>query len=383
MSKLTVLSVLLMLTAWSCIDPFQPQIDESQDLVVINGRITDKPGGYTAEISRTAPYNDPGFKPIEDCTVRVEDDAGARVQYDNYGQGRYGAMLDKPFLAVNKAYRMVVTLQDGTEYRSAFDSLLPCAQIDSLYYRLETVGTEDPERNLYGIRFYIDVDGNEAASGNYLWQLAETYEYHATYLVQYIVEDDQVYDFTPYTDSLYVCYKSGNIREIFTTSTRDLTTNRLTAYPLNFVSNESVRLRHAYSLLVSQFSLSSQAYTYWDKIRNQQTGTGSLYDKQPSGSGGNFSNAADPEETVLGYFYASQVTQKRIMVREQFDFPIYHYNCRLDSVYYLEGLGPGAHYLESISMSGVGPPYGTSDPPCFNCLLRGGTTEKPDYWDDL
>ena len=115
-----------MLCTVSCIEPFQPEIKESQDMLVINGSISDKPGWHFVEISRSSAYNDPGFIPVKGCVVRVEDQNGRGVTYSEYQPGIYRADLDESFLGVNNAYKLYVYTQDGEEYQSDYDSLLAC-----------------------------------------------------------------------------------------------------------------------------------------------------------------------------------------------------------------------------------------------------------------
>lgn len=159
--------------------------------------------------------------------------------------------------------------------------------------------------------------------------------------------------------------------------------NEIHQQPLHFVSNQTPRLQEKYSLLVVQHSLSYDAFLYWDKIRAQSGDAGGLFETQPSSSRGNISNINDPDEKVLGYFFASQVQEKRINVSEDFDFPIVGFDCPLDTAQSLEDFGMNYPYIMwSLSNWGRGPPYAYSYKECHDCTYRGGVTTKPDYWDD-
>ena len=93
--------VLLSLVCSSCIEPFQPVIEESQEVLVINGVITDRPGIHQVTISRSTPYNDPLFNPVSGCVVRVEDDRGNIAVYEETDLGIYEANLNASFLDIN------------------------------------------------------------------------------------------------------------------------------------------------------------------------------------------------------------------------------------------------------------------------------------------
>jgi hypothetical protein len=334
------------------------------------------------EISRSSPYDEPRFIPVSECTVEVEDNKGAVVSYSEYAPGQYRADLDEPFLGVNKAYRLFVETPDKKQYRSTYDSLLPGSPPDSLYYAVETREMVNPDRLIYGLQFYLDIRGGSDESRNYLWKLEETFEYHSTYLIEYIWDGKTLRECYPAIDSLRTCYKTQPINEYYTVSTRYLVANQLNRHPLNYVSNQTVKLKRKYSLLVIQHSLTDNAFLYWQNMKNQLTETGGFYETQPSGSVGNIYNINDDTEQVLGYFYASQVNQKRILVNKSFNFPVKRFQCPLDTALNEGELGNAYLYLVSLALFGSGPPYGYGDNACFDCTLRGGTTQRPPYWDD-
>lgn len=378
MSKLLGIGFLL-LCMYSCIESFHPEIKESQDMLVINGSISDKPGWHFVEVSRSSPYNEPGFIPEKGCVVRVEDENGRGVTYSEYQPGIYRADLDESFLGVNNAYRLNVYTQDGMEYQSDYDSLLACPPIDSLYYEIELPVSDDPNITyLGGVQFYVDVKGERGDSRNFLWKLEETYEYHSYYLIQYLWENDSVYEFDPATDSLARCYTGGSILEIYTASSRYLVANELNKYPLNYVSAKFPQLRFEYGLLVTQYSLSDEAFLYWEKIRTLTDEEGSLYEKQPANADGNIHNVNDPEEQILGFFYASQEREKWIQLKRPFLMYILDAPCWLELAN-LDELESGS-YMVSVDEDGMGPPYGTGDKDCFDCRLLGGILEPPAYW---
>jgi hypothetical protein len=371
---------LILLCTVSCVEPFQPEIKDRQDLLVVDGRITDKPGPHYVRISRASPYNDPGFIPVKGCVVRIEDQDGRGVTYAEYEPGNYRADLDESFLDVNNAYRLYVYTVDGEEYLSDYDSLLPCPPVDSLFYEIDFPVSDDPEITfLGGVQIYVDIRGEKDDSRNFLWELEETYKYLAHYFIQYLWENDSVYEFDPPSDSLTHCYKSGPISEIYTATTRRLVTNDLNKYPLNYVSAWGPRLRYEYGLLVTQYSLSDEAYLYWEKIRTLTDEEGSLYESQPANADGNIHNINDPEEQILCFFYASQVQEKWI----QFERPITEmYN--LDEPCWLQladldHLESGS-FMVSVDEDGMGPPYGSGNNECFDCRMKGGSLEPPTHW---
>ena len=375
--------MVLMVLVGSCIEPFHPVIEETQEMLVINGVVTDQPGVHHVQVSRSTPFSDPLFNPVPDCVIRVEDEHGDMKMYEEKAPGIYESLLDASFLAVGKSYRLIVDTPDGNEYQSAFDTLLACSPIDSLYYEVKQQGTSDPELNHNGIQFFTDVTGTSNTSRNYRWLLEETWEYYSTHHAQYIWDGNILLEMM--VDSLSRCYMTDTIKELYSASTRFLSVNKLLRHPLNYVSDRTPRLKRRYSLLVKQQSLTNEAFTYWDKMSDQSSETGGLYETQPSSAIGNIFNVNDPNEKVLGCFYATQQRSKRLTMKlvdeDWFFVRGFNYECTPDTIRSPRELDNDyPYYMWSLSLFLVGPPYAVADRICFDCRLSGGVTEIPEYW---
>jgi len=379
-NKLTIIGFLLLACS-SCIEPFEPVINEAQEVMVIDGMIGDRPGYYEVSVSTSAPYNDPGFQPVDGCVLRVEDGEGNYHSYENMGQGIYRVYLEPPFLAPGKVYALSVNTPGNITYRSDYDTLLACPPVDSLYYFEQSSGGTDPDDVWQGIQFYNDVKGNPSGKGNYRWKAVATWEYRSPHTAQYIRYRGTNYANT--VDSVGTCYLTESIETIYAASTRLLTENSIYQNKLHYVSDQTPRLAQRYSLLLEQHSLTDQAYSYWEKIAAQSGSGANLYETQPSSSQGNIYRV-DADEKVLGCFYATQIQEKRIFVdKDDLDFFAPSYTCRLDtlldnSTFQFDKL----YYLISLAEIGAGPPWLGGMDKCFNCTKRGGDNEKPEFWED-
>lgn len=369
----------LLLAGASCIVPYEPEIDESQEVMVISGVITDKPGFQYVSVSISAPYNAPELKPVAGCVVSVEDETGDIRLYHEQIPGLYETILDPAFLAVGKSYSLSVITPSGSEYRSDYDTILACPPIDSIYYELQSQGTSDAEVTYHGIQFYNDMDGSDYGARGFRWKLLETWEYTSPYTADAIYDEDGFRAF--FGTPIYRCYMTLLIRDLFTESTHALEENRLNKNALNYVSNQSPRLSNQYSLLVEQQSLTREAFIYWDQMKTNAKEGGGLYETQPSSTIGNMYNVNRPEEKVLGCFYATQTQEKRIIVKNDFEFEVEHYRCNLDTVYSLDEYKDRyPYYMISIGQMPPGPPWLHGEQHCFDCQRYGGSTSKPDFW---
>jgi len=382
-SKNIIIPFFIFIGLGGCIEPFTPNIDESDESLVIEGQITDQEGDHYIHISRSALYNDPHKIPEPDCQVEVVDNYGNTFEfYESSDPGVYRQWLPKDFLNIGTQYKVKITTADGENYESEFDKLSsPSPPIDNIYYEIETRETYYPDNPLYGIQFYIDLDAPDDFGRNYRWELEETWEYEAKHSIQYY------YDGTihPINDPyfLFRCWRTDPIQNIYTSTTRYLSGNTINKFPLHYVSSLTNRLKIKYSLLVKQYSLSNEAYDYWLQLQLQSQESGGLYETQPVYIG-NIFNVNDNKEVVLGFFNASSVTEKRVFVSESFNFRIWDANCYLDIIYNPRRLSRYTLYplyMLSLNEMGVGPPYGVGRGICFDCTASGGKTERPDFWE--
>jgi len=375
-----ILSLAFALRA--CVEPFEPLIEEEMELMVIDGILNDRDSIQTISVSRSSPYNNPEFFPVTGCVVRVVDNLGTGLVFREEEEGLYQAHADPGFILAGLAYKVTVFTPDGVEYESEYDTLTACPPVAQLVYEVETLGTTDPDISYHGIRFYLDVAGGSGDTRNYMWMYEETWEYHAYYPLQYSWDGAMLYDHSPEMEGVSVCYLSKRLNEYQVGSTALLTGNEIRKQPIYLVSNQSPRLLEKYSLLVLQHSLSVGAYDYLERLRSQSGSPGGLYETHPASSRGNIYNVDNAEEKVLGYFFASQIKEKRIMVDEKFDFWIPKFTCPLDTAWSPSAFGyEPLYYMYSGAFDSQGPPYISSSLECHNCLLRGGTNVKPEYWD--
>lgn len=377
-----IILILLLLVCKACIEPFDPVIDETQEVMVIDGMISDEPGIYQVSVSLSTPYGDPEFRPVVGCVVSVQDDLGNIEFYteNRETEGIYEAYLDEPFLGVDKSYSLQVVAPSNSIYVSDYDTLLSCPPIDSVYYFEQVSGGTDPDDVWQGLQFYNDVRGFDGGTRNYRWKAIATWEYHSPYTAQYVRYKGMN---IPYIeDTVSACWLTETIETVYAASTQLLSENNIYQNQLHYVSDQTPRLADRYSLLVEQYSLTDQAYTYWEKLAAQSASSASLYETQPSSSQGNIYNANLTTEKVLGCFYATQIQEKRIFVEwEELSFSAGAYTCRLDtlpdnSTFIFDKY----YYLLSLQPLGPGPAWLGGLTKCFDCTERGGENEIPDFW---
>jgi hypothetical protein len=368
-----------------CIYEYNPTIEGGSNSLVINGKVTDQEGYQYIEISRSYAPGETGRKrPVSNYTVEIQDDEANSFPGTEMEEGLYACWMDQEYLTPGTSYRLIVTSDRGNLYISDFDELLPCPDIDSITYEFQEKETGTPDVTYKGLQFFVNTDCAGEYAKNFRWEMEETWEYHSAYEI-YAYYDGIIHESLPGLASYdyYYCWKSGSIPSIYTYSTQNLTSGKIRNYPLHFVSNQSDRLRIRYSTLVRQFSLSREAYKFWNILDQQSKQSGELYETQPAQIPGNIHPQDEGGEPVLGLFYATSVKEKRILIRPAMatagpDCEPYGLT-RSELNAYLNTFHPNQYpvFLIFIDM-GV---YDFADQECFDCRLRGGSTEPPDFWE--
>jgi hypothetical protein len=372
-NKIFVVTLILPLLT-GCIESYYPKIDDAQHSIVIDGTLTDKEGYHYIHVSRSVPLNSDENIPVQNCNVEITDNSGNAIHFYESEPGLYEQWIDQEFLETGRKYKLRVTA-GGSVYESRYETMLPCPPVDNVYYEIEEKETTDPENPLYGIQFYADLNAQSGDAKNYRWELEETWEYHSEYPIKDYWNGREFINLASDNYSLFFCWSSGSIHEIHTGTIKEITSNSLSRIPLNWISNETSRLKIKYSLLVKQYSLSDTAYDYWNQLKKSSQETGGLYEIHPPQIRGNIYNINNDDETVLGNFNVSGMSEKRIFVSEKFNFFPICYDCNpyKPEFGFLFGTQP-VYFIDEIR--GI-----TANRKCFDCTLLGGTTEKPDFWE--
>ena len=115
-----------------------------------------------------------------------------------------------------------------------------------------------------------------------------------------------------------------------------------------------------------------------DKIINK---TGGLYETQPFRLMGNIICSTDPSSNVTGIFEVAGVSGDVRYFDKPDEFPVTGYNCTLIEIGTEDNPWIGIDAGTIVIYDEKDNRYFTSDAQCFDCTLRGGTTEMPPFWE--
>jgi hypothetical protein len=367
LGKILICSSFLLFTG--CIQKFVPEITEIQDLMVIEGLLTDQPGQNSIKISTSLPVGSRyQVKPLSGCTVLISDDEGNTYTLDESDAGVYSA--DPTFQGVvGRTYTLNIrtgTSHGNRNYTSIPVMMKPVPPIDSIYYdKVVLTRMADGWPSGEGCQIYLNTFDKQNICKFFRWEYTETWEI----LIPYHVPNNR-------------CWVTNKSDKINIKNTTGLSEGKIEKLPVNLVTNESDRLRVRYSILVNQYSMNEEEYGYWEKLRSIVEQSGSLYDITPSSVPGNIKCIEDPYEKVLGYFSVSSVKSKRIFINDQFrGTPDLYKECEQAEVDYYAPIPDLNVSVWVIIDHSWEPPLKvvTYTKGCADCTVRG-TNVKPDYW---
>lgn len=377
-----IISILVGLVLTACIKTYEPDFkDDSIAKWVIEGSINNQEGWQEVRVSQSSSYNAAYFFPNDQCQVSIINEQGLEFKMDNFGDGAYRVWISEEYLTPGNSYYLKVITPDDDVFESSPDVMPEPTSLADSYFEIEDIPTLDPEVFIRGLQFYIDLNAENENNKYFRWRITETWEYESAYPKEFWY-DGQVHQYIPPDYSTYTCWTTRQFDEIFILSTESLEQNQANKIPLQFVSSQTEKLAILYSFLVEQITMSEEAYLYWEQLaENVSIGEG-LYASQPLAIQGNIRNIDDPDQSILGYFQAVNVSSKRYFIEPIPNLELNFFN-KCSPAFLRKGLReiyPWEYpaYLMSGD-NGNWIPF-ILNYECVDCTLRGGVTTKPDFW---
>jgi hypothetical protein len=365
--KIQILFLFIFLVINGCISKFVPEVSAEKQLLVVQGLLTDQSEPDTIKLSKSLPLGIISDAiPASGYSVAITDDLGSNATLSEIKPGVY--VTPQGFRgAVGRIYTLHIA-KNNIHYESWPTEMTPVPPIDSVYYEKTVI--EAAYENFSGVdgcQIYLNTHDPANECRFFRWDFMETWVLRLLFPVENMT-----------------CWVSEKSHKINIKNTTPLGVSRIDRYPIQYITNETDRLKMKYSILVNQYSLTEDEYIYWEKIQNIAVQVGGLYDMIPATIPGNLQCIEIPDEQVLGYFSVSAKSSKRIFIKAEFEGIINQYpNCPSDTTNYVDppGLGTSVWILDDEPYTI--PPYKilTKIKGCADCTTRG-TTVKPDYWED-
>ena len=351
MRLLAITFFLLISALTACVDPEDIVLRGTNDILVVDGTITDRAEPQIIKLNRSTADRLTGrfgTVPVTKATVEVVEDSSRLIPCHETIDGSYQLPGDFKGI-VGHAYQLRFTLSDGTRYVSSqqvMPPVPPLAKVSSVF-NPKSLSPLLLEGYTAAHDIYIDTQ-DPAEQHNYYrwdWTLYErqywcrrcqngVYAIHKVIPHKYkdftfFVAGDELYedcfappakpswqlefgepevpggewhyDYRCRTDCWEILYGYDILvfDDIYTNGGL-ISQKRVAQIP--FYDSQPALVD------VSQLSLTADAYRYYKLFQDQSQNTGGLADTPPTALGGNVHRVDQPQVLVVGYFTASAVS---------------------------------------------------------------------------
>ena len=378
-------SLLLFFLMMACIDPFDPVDLASPNMLVVEGVLSSQLKKHQIYISRTTAINDRRVEHEQGATVTISDDEGEVISLTESSPGIY----ETPEFAAEsgRSYTLHIVTADDSEYASRAELFVDGPEISDVYAKY----IDNPNGEGKGVQVSLDTEDPTNQSHFYRWNYVETYQVIAPFGSNYVWTGGTNLEWR--YDRIDTCYVTDTLRNILLMNTEHLEQTKISKLPIRYIDEFDNIFRRRYSILVQQYSLSAEAYRYWDNLRITSEQQGSLSDRQPGSLAGNMFSVSNPDEIVIGYFEAGQVSEKRIFFSAitfyneglKMPPPFRSYCYEIQPVIFRQSQLPSLmplweHNMNVWDVSGTGDVAVYLMPKtCTDCRDKG-TTVRPDFF---
>jgi len=376
--------LLIVLLFVGCKKAFTPPgaLSSTAKYLVIQGVINSGNDSTIINLSRTK---------IFDTVINIEVETGAQVTVESDANNTYPLTETTPGTYSSGAlnldnshkYRLNIKTSDNKNYVSDFVAVKNAPPIDSVGFKAQ----QD------GVHIFVNAHDGANTTHYYRWEYSEAWQFHSYYESFWSGLMPRMAN-----DFVYQCYTNDISNSILISSTAKLSQDVVYQAPIAAIPSTSEKIETKYSILVKQYALTSDAYSFWQNLQNNTNQLGSIFDAQPTQNQSNYHCLTNPAEIVVGYLSVGGVTTKRIFITASQLLPSYSpanvYGCSLDTAYYYHDpsyfdpsiLGPNSGNTSILGL------YGSPNPPfsqpnsitysrtvCADCTVRGSLGPPP-FW---
>jgi hypothetical protein len=350
-----------------CIDPIEFDTGDEPRRLVVDGFITNNSWSareefpapaqpFNVALRWTSEVNNEFDELINDAQVLLVDSEGRAFEYLWSPVDEHYVLPDPDFSAQpGLKYYLQITLANGEVYESEKEELHVVPPINSLDVNHTSrikeiqVGPETEFVQQRGVELSVNIPEHGGETRYYRWKVTPSWVYETS-----LLPEGHPNKTCFVTNKFY--FQKINVR-------RDRSGGY--AQELFFLDTEdNERVEQDFSALITQYSLTPEAYKFWEDLALQQEVGGGIFDPPPFPLTSNIRNVNDPEEKVSGFFMVAHESVMRWYINMD-ELPyVISFTDRCEPI-------PGIPFI---------PPKG-----CLNCLeYPGGQTlisnQKPVWW---
>ena len=292
----------ILLSPISCVMPFEPSgVKDTAGILVVEGMILET--GTTIKLGRTVElYGTPkkesasGLAAVNNARVHVIDDKNHTVAVailQNIDGSKSSIYVVQDTITFIPGTKYALSIQIGEkQYQSAFVAPVRTPEIDEINWRYNEgesmdimVSTHDPD--------------NETKY--YRWEFEEDWEIRSKHFstLRYELGTGKIIEQNLFSsNNRYYCWASDKSKSILLGATARLTETTIKNKIIHNFPVRSSRFSYLYSILVKQYGLDKNTYTYFENLQKNIEQNGSIFAPQPTELRGNIKCISHDERNI-------------------------------------------------------------------------------------
>jgi Domain of unknown function (DUF4249) len=377
------MAILFIVTVSNCRKSYEPsEIKASSHILAIDGVINIGANSSSQFVLTRSRSLIDSVTDLPELGAQVMIRSAAGAIYPLIDTGGNGTYVSQPLsLDAGQKYQLLVTISEGSKYES--DPVMPkiSPPIDSVDWEM----VEDPSFGTQVVNVYVNSHDPANNTKFYRWDYIETWQHNSIYESFWALNGRYEYGLFPW-ETTHICWSTGHSTSIALGTTYTLSSDVISQIRMATLTKDDPKLDIKYSMLVRQYPLDQEAYTYWLSIQKNSQSLGGLFDPQPGQVPGNIHGVTNAKDPVFGFVSACSIAEKRIFIsnnqvpgwKSQFTLscPL-TYIAPPDPMNMVYWNYPDTAYQLYYYSSGA---MVITYKYCLDCRYQGGTIVKPDFW---
>lgn len=319
MKKVLTIS-LAVFTLIQCTEPLNIESDVFEEALVVEGHVTTERKVHSIRLTQSAIFGSifrrgGNIEGVEGASVIVRSDVGENELLRDAGNGFYETSPN--FAAVvGRSYSLLIDLPNGQQYISLPERVTPATPVDSVSYTYKEQPTSNDSFDP-GIEVTVHLQDSAENRDFYLWKNEGLYEYTTFPSLHELPPppDPPGLPNVPDPKSCCpVCWRTESFVTPVTESDRLFNGNTYQR-PVIFIADDGLRFHNEkYLIKVFQHRISSEAFDFFELIQKQVEIDGDVFDPPPATVTGNIINISDPNDVVIGFFWAADVAIDSVFI---------------------------------------------------------------------
>jgi hypothetical protein len=347
----------LLLFCGSCVKEISYELGDKENVLVIYGVLSDKPGRRIFRVTRTNPFEKQvDSNPISGAKLFVIDSKGKKYGFVELDPGSY-LFQDTLFQPkAGETYFLDAVVPNAGHYRSDLEVMPGTTTLDRAYPGVQKIENDTRLQLLVDTRISSDPQGVYLRWGvTRVWQRTSV-DFGTIFMDRFRFRPPIVCYFTIFPEPNGIRLFSSKRQDQFELKEQEI---------LNITATDSKFFeKNVFEII--QYRISFNAHEYWSNLNKVTNQAGTIFDPPPATVRGNIYNVDNPNDRTLGYFELASLDTAYVSVDATFFTPFYIPDpCTPD--YTNRSLAPAPTY------------YYTAE--CAYCTnIKNHSTIQPKFW---